>query len=262
MILKRSISVALAAVGYEVRKRQPAQANIAELKGLRFSDFLDCYLRGRNIRDLFVIQVGAHNGVSNDVLHDIALKFGLSGVLMEPQISCFRELQTTYSTCAALKLENAALSHEDGERKLYTIRKDLPFLQYANQAASFNYDHIRHQLRKHLKYGAKEHVLRELSARGLSVDECIEAETVKSISFGSLLEKYGVRSYDLLQVDTEGFDYEVIKLAKVDQYRPLLINYEHEHLKARDRDACWTYLAGLGYKLFTHEGDTAAYLLD
>jgi FkbM family methyltransferase len=262
MILKRLLARLLAFGGYEIRKKGSHGGRIPELAGLAFHEFLHCYLMGRNLSNFFVIQVGANNGLSNDVIHECVVKFRLKGILVEPQAASFRELATTYRTCDGLILENVALSHENGAQALYTIKKDLAFLQYANQAASFDYQHVKKELKRHLRNGASAGVVRSFKALRLTVDDCIEAETVKTCTFQSLLEKHGVSSYDFLQIDAEGFDYEVIKMAMIDKFRPLVVNYEHEHLTDRDNVECWDYLRRQSYNLFTHQGNTTGYLLE
>ena len=82
----------------------------------------------------------------------------------------------------------------------------------------------------------------------------------KTATLRSLLDKHKILKYDFLQIDTEGFDYEVLKLAHIEANLPGLINYEHKHLKPGDRQAAWKYLRDLGYRIFTHEGDTSAFL--
>lgn len=62
-------------------------------------------------------------------------------------------------------------------------------------------------------------------------------------------------------MDTEGFDFEVLKMADIENKHPTLINYEHEHLRPEDQQASWDYLKKLNYHTFTHQGDTAAFLL-
>ena len=37
------------------------------------------------------------------------------------------------------------------------------------------------------------------------------AETVKSITFDTLLRRHGVSRLDLLQIDAEGYDFEILK---------------------------------------------------
>jgi hypothetical protein len=50
-------------------------------------------------------------------------------------------------------------------------------------------------------------------------------------------------------------------MADIENALPSLINYEHEHLRREDQHRSWEHLRKLGYRIFTHEGDTAAFLL-
>jgi FkbM family methyltransferase len=259
--------------GYEVRKIKNHTVDgvpvvddvpITELAGLTFRDFLECYFSALNRPDFFFVQVGAHDGISNvdDVLRDYVIRFSLRGLLVEPQARVFAELQENYKGRSGLNFENAAIGRDNGSQQLYTIKKNLDFLAYANQVASFNLDHVRKMLEKHFRHEATHDVVQRITELGLSVDDCIEVETVKTYTFESVLNKHGVRSIDLLQIDTEGFDYEVIKMANLRKFRPTLINYEHEHLSDGDQLECWRDLRALGYRLFTRGGDTCAYRVD
>ncbi|HEV2172748.1 MAG TPA: FkbM family methyltransferase [Acidobacteriaceae bacterium] len=235
---------------------------IRYLRGLEFADFLGMFLRKAHLSAFFFIQIGAHNGVSNDHLHDSVLKFNLPGILVEPQPQVFAELQRNYSNCSAVTLENVAVADREGETTFYTINPELTFLQYANQIASLNRDHTRRMIEHHLAHEAAPEIVREFKARGLSADTCIVDQTVRSTTFASLMTKHSVPRYELLQIDAEGYDYQILKTAGIERYKPSLINYEHEHLNESDREASWRYLKSLGYRLFTHDiGDTAAFLL-
>mgnify|MGYP001296139908 CR=1 FL=1 len=64
-----------------------------------------------------------------------------------------------------------------------------------------------------------------------------------------LLAKHGIARPNLLQIDTEGFDFEVIKM--IDWANPPdLIHYETVHLSVSDRKAAWELLRANGYRLF------------
>jgi FkbM family methyltransferase len=254
--------------GYEVFKYRGHQVDgteIGYLRGAKFSHFLGVFLRQARLSDFFFVQVGAHNGISNDYLHDFIAKFELQGILVEPQPHIFVELSHNYRNCPTVKLENVAIADEDGQKTFYTIKPELGFLQYANQVASLNREHTRRMIDRHLAHEASPEVVKEFKTRKLTLDGCIETLTVRSSTFPSLLARHCVSRYDLLQIDAEGFDYEVLKASEIGRYRPSFINYEHEHLSERDRQDSWRLLKGLGYHLFTHghaAGDTAAYLLD
>jgi len=88
-----------------------------------------------------------------------------------------------------LVFENAAISNKDGEQPLYSIRKDLDFLQYVNQAAPFPARTHRGTPQKHINKQASAAVKETFQQLHLRVEDCIEAEMVKIITFKSLLSK-------------------------------------------------------------------------
>jgi FkbM family methyltransferase len=261
MSFKSFIADKLQTLGYEIIRKPVSSTYKAELSGVSFSEFLDLYLKARGREDFFFVQVGANDGVANDVIHEFAVKLNLNGLVIEPQAAAFRALKANYAQAGNLLFENVAISKEDGEQPLYTIRKDLDFLQYVNQAASFRREHTVGLLSHHIAKQAPDSVKQTFQEMRLTPEDCIEAEMVKTFTFRSLLNKRNVSRFDFLQVDTEGFDFEVLKMAEIEKYRPSLINYEHEHLSAEDKHASWDYLRQLSYRLFTHQGETAAYCL-
>ena len=97
------------------------------------------------------------------------------------------------------------------------------------------------------------------------LDRFIIAESVPCTRFQTLFSQNRVAQVDILQVDTEGYDYEVLKLFPFDQFTPAFIRYEHSHLSDIDRDACMRMLLNRGYKLHVPFGnqpdytDTVAY---
>ena len=261
MSFKTFIANKLQTLGYEIIRKPVSSTYKDELSGVSFSEFLDLYLKARGRDDFFFVQVGANDGLANDAIHDFAVKLNLNGLVIEPQAAAFNALKANYAQANNLLFENVAISKEDGEQPLYTIRKDLAFLQYVNQAASFRREHTVGLLRHHIAKQATPEVRQTFQEMRLTPEECIEAEMVKTFTFRSLLNKRNVSRFDFLQVDTEGFDFEVLKMAEIEKYKPSLINYEHEHLSADDKHASWDYLRQLNYRLFTHQGETAAYCL-
>src|SRR5262249_15509258 len=100
------------------------------------------------------------------------------------------------------------------------------------------------------------------------VERYIVSDSVPCRTFDSLFREYQINRVDVLQVDAEGFDYEILKLFPFTRFRPALIRYEHHHLSPADQDSCLRMLSALGYSLFVpdHAGpdymDTIAYGAD
>jgi FkbM family methyltransferase len=259
-LLKTWTNTGLRRLGYELRKLSSQKAKYSGIPSLDFGTCLRLYLQSRELSDFCFIQIGANDGISNDPIHDLAVGLQLSGLVVEPLSPAFAALKANYAGCERLCFENAAISAEDGEAQLFTIRKDLGFLHYVNQASSFNRQHTVNLLRRHIAREAPEEIRRRFRKLKMRFDDCVEPEPVRAVTFSTLLRKHAISRYDFLQIDAEGFDYEVLKMADIETYRPSLIHYEHEHLSDADRIASWDYLRRLRYELFTDDGDTAAYL--
>ena len=82
------------------------------------------------------------------------------------------------------------------------------------------------------------------------------------MSFDDLFQKHGIQKIDLLQIDTEGFDFEIIKMFDFAKYSPKIINYESVHLEKGDRAECEFFLRNKGYNLYNTQENTCAIKLD
>ena len=84
-------------------------------------------------------------------------------------------------------------------------------------------------------------------------------EKVNSLPLGLLLERHELRDLDLLQIDAEGYDYEILKTLDFNQHKPRFINYERALLD-EDEPACRQMLMSHGYVLMDSRIDTLAIL--
>jgi hypothetical protein len=96
------------------------------------------------------------------------------------------------------------------------------------QVASFFREHIE-------RHGKKPHE--------------IERITVPCRSLSSLVAELGLTKIDLLQIDAEGFDAAVVRMALKMPVRPDCINFEHMHLCRADRQPLFDLLKTNGYLL-------------
>jgi hypothetical protein len=81
---------------------------------------------------------------------------------------------------------------------------------------------------------------------------------VECITFQTLCERNAVERIDLVHVDTEGFDYEVMRMIDLRRYQPLVLLYEHKILSDEDRLAAQDLVRGHGYAAREVGGDTLA----
>ncbi len=182
--------------------------------------------------DFFFVQVGANDGKSGDPIHHLVRQYHWKGLLLEPQPQVFQRLCENYRDETQLILENAALSHEDSTQSFYTV-------DGSSYLGSFD----RNALVKRVR----------------DVSKIIEV-SVQAVTYPGLVSRHRIDRVDLLQVDTEGFDYQVIKMTVGEHLPyPRLIRYEHLHLSTSDRAACAEYLASHHYKLMRDGRDTIAF---
>ncbi len=201
--------------------------------------------------EVFFIQVGAYDGISGDPIHQLVKKYELKGILLEPQKKIFQKLTENYRDCEDLILINAALADQDGTRALFKISENLRHSEIArefqdldtNQLASFN----------------KETILKEVH-RSPKLRGYIVEEEVESISLPTLMRKYNFTGVDVLVIDTEGYDFEVIKLFHLAEIKPRIIFFEIKHLSDEDHATCIKHLVSSGYKLNVYEADALALL--
>lgn len=195
----------------------------------------------------FFVQVGAHNGGSGDPLAQSIRRLGLDGILVEPQNLQFDELSRNYADQPKLILERAAIASRDGTATLYKVKPAFWLEQGFPAGADSEISSLkREQIRRHVEiFGGSALAERET--------EYLETEAVPALTLGSLLAKHSVTHLDLLQIDTEGFDYEVLKMVDFATMPPALINFEVVHLRDEDKLAAWEMLRDHGYEIFASD---------
>ena len=93
------------------------------------------------------------------------------------------------------------------------------------------------------------------------VDDLIRGEKVTTWTFDTLLRNAGVDEVDLLQIDAEGYDLELLRLFRVGDRLPAIVNYEHVSLSRAERAAAVALLVQHGYDVAVSDAtyDTVAY---
>lgn len=198
-----------------------------------------CLARG----GLFFVQIGANEGDQSDALSQSIRAHGLRGILVEPQAHAFERLCANYSDQPQVLLERAAIAHEDGSVTLFKVR-DAFWAQHgfpgtASEISSLDRAHIR----RHVELFGGANLAAKESAY-------LETETVLALTLPSLLARHGVERADFLQIDAEGFDFEILKMINWSSLPPAMIYFESIHLNESDRLAAWALLRKHDYTLF------------
>ena len=226
--------------------------NIWQPKPGSFIAFLNDF--SKQTKDIFFIQVGSNDGIQHDPLYKFIKRDAWQGIMMEPQKTAFSKLSRAYQR-DNVHLVNKAIAANNEKKKLYKIAFSEE--RWASGISSFLRQHVEDRI-------TDGHVDRQCKKNGITPPtnkaDYITFDEVDCITFPSLLKEFAVKKVDILHIDTEGFDFEVIKLFDFTLLKPSLIAFEHTHLSKTDYEACKQYLIDLGYQLQAFNADTVGVL--
>jgi FkbM family methyltransferase len=200
------------------------------------------------------IQVGANDGYFHDPLFKFIRMFKWKGVLLEPQPFVFENyLKRLHKNSPNVIPVNAALSYEDGETDIYKIA--FSNSRWATGLTSFN----KHALESAVASG---HVARMAKRYGEKLPatekEFITTVKIKTITPETLISTYDLKKIDWLQIDAEGFDFEIIKMMNIEKTQPQVIVYENSHLSNGDQESCLALLGKNNYAVINIQENTVA----
>jgi FkbM family methyltransferase len=204
-------------------------------------------------KNFTVIQVGANDGITHDPIHKFIKRDNWKGVLLEPQKHLFPGLCKLYRKNRGITILNAAVGYEDGSTNIYKI--GFSDARWATGLATFNKEVLQDAFNS-------GYVLRNAEKDNITIpenpEEQIIAEKIQVLSPANLLKTYSIDHINLLQIDTEGFDFEIIKMFLDTNITPGMIIFENTHLSENDLADCQKLLLARGYQTEKHGRNTAA----
>jgi len=235
--------------GYRVERTMP----IVLQKQVNFEADLDFLIRYELFRDqenFFFVQVGANDGVSrDDDLIKYVKSYNARGILVEPQPDLFVSLKENFSSYTSVQLVNKAIHATEKSMALYRfdLKKleginNLPLWALTNGIASFD----------------KSHVLDHAKRLGFGEELICEGQ-VPCVTLTELLNDYVVVP-NILKIDTEGYDYEIIKTLDLTGDVPAIIYFEHLHMSDDEYEDIISQLAVVGYRFVADKLNTIAFL--
>lgn len=197
----------------------------------------------RNCDEVFVLKIGANDGVESDPIADYLLNDRrYRGLLVEPIPLYAKMLSANFEGTGRFKIEQAAITEIDGKKSMYyvdekaTDSKGNPLPKWLRGVASFDRAHVQEHLPPEM-YGA------------------VKETTVDCFSVAGLLARNEIRKVDILQIDTEGHDYVVLRQFDFSAIRPKVVIFERKHLSKGDESAAKKLMERAGYKVKTLETD-------
>lgn|GEM_PF-888044 len=197
------------------------------------------------VPDAFFLEIGANDGFTGDPLNPLLARSDTRwrGVLVEPVAHLFAQLVQRYGINPRLQLEQAAIGETDGRATIYRLATTPGDSLWLDQIPSLDPDRLRESAAQFGKGG------------GVPI-----AEEVPLLSVATLLQRHAITRLDLLVIDTEGYDWRILRQFDLTRLRPQLILYEHQHLATDERGSAHQFLHQHGYESVpTEEGDTIAW---
>jgi FkbM family methyltransferase len=193
-------------------------------------DFL--FALAKRQKHVFFLEVGANDGKSGDPLHYFIKKYRWRGVALEPVLENFERLRRTYKNDDGVIPCCAALADRDGTKTFHRVRPGPDVPDWCNELGSFSREVI-------------------LSHESIfpAIEQHLVEGYVETLCFDTLVKRFGIDKIDVILIDTEGYDYEVLKQIDFQRFRPSLVIYEHLHLGEKTKSASKTLLENFGYDI-------------
>ena len=194
-------------------------------------------------KEFSFIQIGANDGVSFDDLFDFVSARNSKGIVVEPIKSYYNELKQNYENLPNVIPVNRAVSYKAEMLKIYKIdpEKSHKYPDWAKGIASFDKDH-------HKKTNINEEDI---------ITEEVEAEHLMDIINKNFPGK--LSDIDYFQIDTEGFDYDVIKMIDFKKIHPSIIKFENVNISNTKIMELNSLFKKENYIVFKEGNDTIAF---
>jgi FkbM family methyltransferase len=206
-----------------------------------------------------IIQIGAYIG---DSYNDPIYKFlrqqehrqgkqkakESKAILVEPVKEYFQQLKQNYNGLSNVCFENVAIAESSGIRDFYRLAADPTSYGYPawlSQLGSLKEERMTklwdnyEKNREYQEFYLKHRII----------------EQVQCITLAELLDRHAITEVDLLQIDAEGYEFEILSTIDFQCTRPRFINYERILLQEKEVQ-CRQLLRNVGYFLIDWGQDT------
>ena len=228
------------------------ELNLLEASWIRFQDVLELLIIKRG-PEFQMIQIGCHDGKSDDPAFELMTKYSFKALLVEPQAELINQAKLLHRSRTDTQFAMCAISELSGELELYKLKNDSRI--FFPEIVPGHYGLIETKFINQL---------RSANPARINLAEHIESVKVETKTLINLVDDFKIARVDYLQIDTEGYDAKILMSIDFKKLRPSVINFEHSHLSRDEKNQVYDELHRNGYHLVIHDkssGDTTAYIL-
>src|SRR5262249_15785601 len=170
-------------------------------------------------QSVFFVQIGSNDAEFGDPIKSYVKARNWRGIMIEPVPYIFERLRRNYES-ERIQIMCCAVTGQPGQHAFYSVKqdKDPDLPRWYDQLGSFRKDII-------LKHSD---LIPDLENR-------IQKINVRCQTYDQLLRELPVKKVDLLHVDTEGYDYIIIRQVNLERSGPEFVIFEHRHMSASER---------------------------
>ena len=199
-------------LGYKLIDKDYVKNNriIEDKSFLEINKVLNYLIENNIIKSL--IQIGANDGQRFDILNRFIKNYKIKSLLVEPIEEHYKDLKKNYNDNKNIFFENSLISVNNEVSYLYKVNKKF-FIEYGDHIKGISSFDLQHLIKHGVK---KKHIIKQKA---------------NSISITELIKKYKFDNFDLLFIDTEGYDGAIINDFLINnKIRPFII-FEYIHIK-------------------------------
>ena len=194
------------------------------MKVVNIAEILNEYICNFDNNPCYAMVIGANDGKLEDFLTSYFDRENLTAILVEPVADLHEALLKKFSLFKNLCFENVAIDKKNKTRAIYKLKHSDCLPDWTKGLASFS-----------------KKVITSHDDQIAGIKDLIIKQKVKCVTISSLLKKYRFPELNILQIDTEGYDFEIVKTIDFKLNRPEIIIFEHMHL------TFYTYYAAINF---------------
>ena len=253
-MIKNFLKKVLSGIGYSIKKIDTGPPNPQSVNQIKPRYFFDTFFSNVPKEDFLFVQIGANDGKSGDFLHRYIEKYSLTGILVEPQVEVFEKLKKLHDGNEKLRFANIAIARNGEDLPFYRVKEALHTKEnYFEVTAISSFD------KKTFTKTVMKRVPHKIKYVSDNIDDYADEINVRTLSFDAFVKEYEIDHIDYLQIDCEGYDYEIIQMIDFNDFRPRVIRFESKWFSDKDRDDCEKLLIAQGYTIFRFDNDTCAF---